>query len=196
RSTDGGKTFQDDVGGIHGDHHALWIDPRDGRHMLVGNDGGLYVTYDRMQSWDRLNHVAIGQFYHVAVDSRRPYRVYGGLQDNGVWAGPSRTLTPTGSVNEDWLRLSGRDGFVCRVAPQPGRPLGRHRRRLPVGDARRGPGVDERHRQRGPPRPALGGPRRGVALRGTAGLRGLRRPPLRRRRAPRVRDDGLRQDLE
>src|SRR5207248_1251232 len=117
RSTDGGKTFQDDVGGIHGDHHALWIDPRDGRHMLVGNDGGLYVTHDRMQSWDRLNHVAIGQFYHVAVDSRRPYRVYGGLQDNGCWCGPSRTFTTDGPVNEDWVHLTGGDGFVCRVDP-------------------------------------------------------------------------------
>jgi hypothetical protein len=117
RSGDGGRTFRADVRGLHGDHHALWIDPRDGRHLLAGNDGGTYVSYDGMAHWDRLNHVAIGQFYHVAVDTRRPYRVYGGLQDNGSWGGPSRTRTATGPVNEDWLRLNGGDGFVCRVDP-------------------------------------------------------------------------------
>ena len=95
RSTDGGKTFKADAGkGVHPDHHALWIDPRDGRHMIVGCDGGFYVTYDRAAHWDYLNHLALGQFYHVAVDTKQPYHVYGGLQDNGSWGGPSRTLRP------------------------------------------------------------------------------------------------------
>jgi len=71
--------------GVHADHHALWIDPRDGRHQILGCDGGVYVTYDRGTLWDHLNHVAIGQFYNVAVGPRRNYRVYGGLQDNGSW---------------------------------------------------------------------------------------------------------------
>ena len=77
RSSDGGKTFRNDGGnGVHPDQHALWIDPKDGRHMLVGCDGGFYVTYDRTATWDFLNHVSIGQFYHVAVDNRRPYRLW------------------------------------------------------------------------------------------------------------------------
>ncbi len=118
RSRDGGKTFSPDGGrGIHGDQHALWIDRRDGRHVLVGTDGGPYVSYDRLAAWDQLNHAAVGQFYHVAVDHRRDYRVYGGLQDNGSWGGPSRTHSLTGPVNEDWLRVGGGDGFTCRVDP-------------------------------------------------------------------------------
>ncbi len=116
RSQDGGKTFDADGSkGAHGDHHALWIDPRDSRHMVLGNDGGTYVTYDRMATWDQLNQMAIGQFYHVAVDTRRAYRVYGGLQDNGSWGGPSQTHSLTGPINEDWVRVGGADGFMCRV---------------------------------------------------------------------------------
>ena len=91
RTTAAKRSIREGGRGVHGDHHALWIDPRDGRHMLLGGDGGCYVTYDRMSNWDRLNHMALGQFYHVAVDARRDYRVYGGLQDNGSWGGPSRT---------------------------------------------------------------------------------------------------------
>ncbi len=118
RSKDGGKTFTDDGGNeVHPDHHALWIDPRDGRHMVVGGDGGFYVTYDRMERWDHLNHLALGQFYHVAVDSRTPYRVFGGLQDNGSWGGPSMGLSGSGAVNEEWFGVSGGDGFTCRVDP-------------------------------------------------------------------------------
>src|SRR5579883_221706 len=118
RSRDGGRTFDDEAGhGAHGDHHALWIDPLDGRHMILGGDGGYYVTYDRTANWDRLNHMAIAQFYHVAVDTRRDYRVFGGLQDNGTWGGPSRTHSLTGPINEDWVRIGGGDGFRCAVDP-------------------------------------------------------------------------------
>ncbi|MFO0807423.1 MAG: PDZ domain-containing protein [Gemmataceae bacterium] len=118
RSTNGGKTFTSGADrGVHDDQHALWIDPRDGRHMIVGCDGGFYQTYDRGERWDHLNHLALGQFYHVAVDSRRLYNVYGGLQDNGSWGGPSMTLRGSGPVNEDWIFVSGGDGFVCRVDP-------------------------------------------------------------------------------
>jgi photosystem II stability/assembly factor-like uncharacterized protein len=116
RSKDGGKTFSGDGNnGVHPDQHALWIDPKDGRHMIIGCDGGFYATYDRMDHWDFLNHMAIGQFYHVALDNRRPYHVYGGLQDNGSWGGPSHALHGPGPINEDWFVLSGGDGFVCRV---------------------------------------------------------------------------------
>jgi photosystem II stability/assembly factor-like uncharacterized protein len=117
RSTDGGKTFRTGGRGIHADQHALWIDPKDGRHMILGCDGGFYATYDRMENWDHLNHLAIGQFYHVAVDTRRRYNIYGGLQDNGTWGGPSRTRTTTGPINEDWVNVGGGDGFRCAVDP-------------------------------------------------------------------------------
>jgi photosystem II stability/assembly factor-like uncharacterized protein len=118
RSTDGGKTFQQGGSrGVHADQHALWIDPRDGRHMLIGCDGGYYVTYDRGANWDHLNQMAIGQFYHVDVDTRRNYRVYGGLQDNGSWGGPSFMRNGSGPLNEDWVSVGGGDGFTCRVDP-------------------------------------------------------------------------------
>ena len=118
RSKDGGKNFSGDGSSrVHPDQHALWINPKDGRHILVGCDGGFYVTYSRMEQWDHLNHAAIGQFYHVAVDGRQPYRVVGGLQDNGSWMGPSRALSGGGPINEDWFTVGGGDGFVCRVDP-------------------------------------------------------------------------------
>jgi len=118
RSTDAGKTFKAvNVRGIHPDHHALWINPANGRHLVIGTDGGAYATYDRAANWDHLSHLALGQFYHIAVDNRTPYRVYGGLQDNGSWGGPSRTLRSNGPVPEDWAFVNGGDGFVCRVDP-------------------------------------------------------------------------------
>ncbi len=118
RSQDGGKTFTEDRrNNVHADQHALWINPKDGRHMVVGCDGGFYATYDRMEHWDFLNTVAIGQFYHVALDTKRPYHVYGGLQDNGSWGGPSHGLRGRGPINEDWVFVNGGDGFVCRVDP-------------------------------------------------------------------------------
>lgn len=118
RSTDGGKTFRADAGrGTHADHHAMWIDPRDPRHILLGNDGGIYQTYDRAANWDHLNTKAIGQFYHVAVDPRRDYKVYGGLQDNGSWGGPMRVPGDSGSINSDWFRVGGGDGFRIAIDP-------------------------------------------------------------------------------
>jgi PDZ domain len=115
KSSDGGKTFSSDLArGVHSDHHALWIDPRDGRHLLLGGDGGLYSTHDRGATWEHVNIMPLGQFYHVAVDSRRPYRVYGGLQDNGSWGGPNMTRG-RGPTNEDWVTVGGGDGFTCQV---------------------------------------------------------------------------------
>ncbi len=118
RSKDRGKTFTRDGGrGVHADQHALWIDPNDGRHMILGCDGGIYVTHDRMDTWDHLNHVAIGQFYHVTVGPRANYRVYGGLQDNGSWGGPNRVRNDSGPEDADWFRIGGGDGFWCLVDP-------------------------------------------------------------------------------
>ena len=118
RSSDGGATFTNDGhdGSVHVDHHALWVDPADGRHIILGNDGGIYVTRDRMSHWDHHNKLALGQFYNVTVGPRAFYNVYGGLQDNGSWGGPSRT-TGGGATNEAWFRVGGGDGFRCIVDP-------------------------------------------------------------------------------
>jgi S1-C subfamily serine protease/photosystem II stability/assembly factor-like uncharacterized protein len=118
KSSDGGVTFDANLGrNVHADGHALWINPRDGRHMVIGVDGGVYTTYDRGNRWDHLNTLALGQFYHVAIAPKYPYYVYGGLQDNGTWGGPSLSLSGSGPVNEDWLSVGGGDGFMCRVDP-------------------------------------------------------------------------------
>jgi photosystem II stability/assembly factor-like uncharacterized protein len=120
RSKDGGETFTSDGHdrSVHVDHHAMWVDPRDGRHIMLGNDGGLYVTWDRMENWDHHNHVAIGQFYNITCDPTPDYMVYGGLQDNGSWGGPNRSNSDQGTLNTDWVSVGGGDGFVCRVDPE------------------------------------------------------------------------------
>lgn len=102
---------------IHVDHHALWIDPADSDHMLLGNDGGIHISRDRGRSWDFVNTIVLSQFYEIGIDMRTPYLVYGGLQDNGSWAGPSRTLFQQGISNEDWFRIGGGDGFYTQVVP-------------------------------------------------------------------------------
>ena len=118
QSKDGGSIFTEDFGRrVHADGHDLWIDPADGRHMIIGCDGGVYVTHDRGVTWDHINTAAIGQFYHVAISPKQPYWVAGGLQDNGSWAGPAISRSG-GAVNEDWVNLNGGDGFVCRVDPE------------------------------------------------------------------------------
>lgn len=102
---------------VHVDHHAMWIDPSDGEHLILGNDGGLYVSYDRGKTFDHLNHFAIGQYYHVSVDTQPLYRVMGGFQDNGSWAGPNRTRNREGPYNTDWFRVGGGDGFITIADP-------------------------------------------------------------------------------
>ena len=118
-SDDGGRTFRNDgAAGIHVDHHALWIDPDDPTHMIVGNDGGLAFTYDRGVSWDFAPNLPVTQFYHIAVDSRRPfYTVCGGTQDNNTWCGPAGTRNADGIVNDDWYVTVGGDGFYAQVDP-------------------------------------------------------------------------------
>ncbi|WP_207496902.1 WD40/YVTN/BNR-like repeat-containing protein [Aridibaculum aurantiacum] len=89
-STDGGKTFKSiDRENVHADHHALWINPNRDGHMLNGNDGGLNITYDDGKNWSIANTPPVGQYYAINVDNARPYNVFGGLQDNGTWYGPS-----------------------------------------------------------------------------------------------------------
>jgi photosystem II stability/assembly factor-like uncharacterized protein len=119
-SKDGGKTFEAGDAGrgvVHADHHAMWINPADPRHIVLGCDGGLYVSHDRMQTWDFLGHIPMAQFYHVAVDTRKPYSVYGGLQDNQSWGAPSATRRRAGVSVSDWINLGGGDGFVCAIDP-------------------------------------------------------------------------------
>jgi photosystem II stability/assembly factor-like uncharacterized protein len=120
-SEDGGKTFSTDwVDKIHGDFHAIWIDPSNSDHMLLGSDGGIHISFDRGRSWDFVNTFPLAQFYEVAVDNQRPYHVYGGLQDNGSWSAPSRTLFTQGISNEEWVRVGGGDGFFA--VPDPTDP--------------------------------------------------------------------------
>jgi photosystem II stability/assembly factor-like uncharacterized protein len=116
-SADGGKTFTAIGRTTHADHHALWVNPKDSQHILIGNDGGVYSSKDRGATFAPHRSVVISQFYGVAVDTRTPYRVYGGLQDNGSWGGPSATAFPDGVTLADWRRLLGGDGFQAAVDP-------------------------------------------------------------------------------
>ncbi len=120
KSTDGGKTFAtlDAAGGNgepgHVDQHSMWIDPRNPKHIMIGNDGGLDITWDQGKSWDYVNNMATALSYWVTADMRRPYYVYTGLQDNGSWGGPSSKRAGALS-NYDWFGIGGGDGFQTAV---------------------------------------------------------------------------------
>src|SRR5712692_3902648 len=117
-SDDGGKTFRTNlVTRIHGDYHAMWINPANSEHMITGSDGGIHFSFDRGRTWEHINNIALAQFYEVALDMRKPYFVCGGLQDNGSWCGPSATLDPSGITNDDWYRIGGGDGFYAQIDP-------------------------------------------------------------------------------
>ena len=109
-SDDAGKTARTATNGIHVDHHAMWIDPNDPEHFIVGNDGGVSQTWDRGGNYDFLDVLAISQPYEVSYNMAVPYRVCVGLQDNGSWCGPSRTRSGT-IANDDWITVGGGDGF-------------------------------------------------------------------------------------
>lgn len=121
-SEDGGKTFQGVAlgagflgGGVHGDHHAVWIHPHNSNHLVQGTDGGLYVSYDRGARWRFVGTLPVSQFYHASYDLDEPYNVYGGLQDNGTWMGPSRRSG--GVSNRHWRVIGFGDGFWALVDP-------------------------------------------------------------------------------
>lgn len=118
-SDDGGRTFRDGDGaeGIHVDHHALWIDPANSNHLLLGNDGGVATSIDRGESWREIDNLPIGQFYEIGVSMEDPYLVCGGLQDNSSWCAHHDTGTQYGIMNGNWIDVSGGDGFYNKVDP-------------------------------------------------------------------------------
>ncbi|MBL6447169.1 hypothetical protein JMN32_12680 [Fulvivirga sp. 29W222] len=122
-SEDGGKSFTqlmpayNTSRGVHPDHHAWWINPNDPSYMIDGNDGGLNITHDRGQTWRFVENLPIAQFYHINVDMEYPYNVYGGMQDNGSWAGPAYVWKSQGIRNSYWQEISFGDGFD--VIPDP-----------------------------------------------------------------------------
>ena len=117
KSTDGGATWKPIAENqpVHVDHHAMWIDPADTDHILLGNDGGLYESHDGGINFIHHNVTPVGQFYTVDVDMEKPYNIYGGLQDNGVYTGPS---TGSPDDNSHWERLFGGDGMHVQVDPR------------------------------------------------------------------------------
>jgi photosystem II stability/assembly factor-like uncharacterized protein len=114
-SEDGGKSFAQTGGGSHGDWHDLWIDPHNPKHIIGGDDGGLWISHDGGNRWWKADNLPISQFYHVSVDDQDPYNVYGGLQDNAVWTAPSEY--PGGISNSQWENLYNGDGFWAVVDP-------------------------------------------------------------------------------
>src|SRR5213593_4249589 len=114
-STDGGASFSNIGGGAHGDFHDVWIDPANTDHLITGDDGGLWYSYDAGNKWWKAENLPVSQFYHVSVDMDRPYHVYGGLQDNSSWVGAS--AFPGGITNHQWENMYGGDGFWMFVDP-------------------------------------------------------------------------------
>ena len=115
-SDEGGKNARNSTIGLHVDHHAQWIDPVDPDRHVVGNDGGIGISFDNGGSYNFPNTFAIGQFYNVSFDMAVPYRVCGGLQDNGSWCGPSRRRQGP-ITNAMWFTFNGGDGFVTQQDP-------------------------------------------------------------------------------
>ncbi len=114
KSVDGGKTFTPDAArDVHSDHHALWIDPSNSDHLILGGDGGVSVSWDRSNNWRQLTNLPISQFYEIGADMRDPYHVCGGLQDNGSWCAPSDTRSNQGIRTRDWYNVGSGDGFYA-----------------------------------------------------------------------------------
>jgi photosystem II stability/assembly factor-like uncharacterized protein len=115
-SDDSGHSFRaDGAEKPHGDLHDLWIDPADRNRLVLGTDGGIYFSWDGSKTWQFVNNVATGEYYEVTYDFRTPYRVCGGLQDNGSWCGPSQKHASDGIWNGDWYRVGDCDGYYVQV---------------------------------------------------------------------------------
>ena len=123
KSEDGGATFRQmptrptyDVG-VHSDHHSMWIDPANPEHFYLAGDAGLHETWDGGETYMRINNLPIGQFYAIGADMREPYRIYGGMQDNHSWVGPSATRRYIGIINDDWMQVGFGDGMYQQADP-------------------------------------------------------------------------------
>jgi photosystem II stability/assembly factor-like uncharacterized protein len=116
-SNDGGKAFTELFSNVHGEDHALWIDPDNGNHLIIGGDGGVSISWDRGHTWDFRRNMPIGQFYEVDVDNSVPFRICGGLQDNGVWCTPSAVRNRNGIADRDAWNIGGGDGFHAHFDP-------------------------------------------------------------------------------
>ncbi len=113
-SIDGGRTFETDVAMVtHDDVHGIWINPKNPDHVLIGNDGGLAVSYDMNRTWTFIPNLPVGLFYHVSYDMETPFNICGGMQDNYNWCGPSASRMNRGIFNYDWFQILGGDGFVA-----------------------------------------------------------------------------------
>ena len=122
-SETGGRSFARSLDGIAGDFHALWIDPANSDRLYVGDDKGAYVSYDGGRRFIMFDNMDLGQFYAVTVDNRDPYWVYGGLQDNGNWGGPSNSRDYNGVLNDHWFKFHAGDGFHTTVDPNDWRTV-------------------------------------------------------------------------
>ncbi len=118
-SEDGGASFEEFIpyNLIHPDHHAMWIDPTDPNRIVNGNDGGIALSIDHGESWRFVRNLPLAQYYHVSVDMDVPYNVYGGMQDNGSWRGPSSVWENGGIRNHHWSEVGFGDGFGCVTLP-------------------------------------------------------------------------------
>ncbi|MDT0558573.1 glycosyl hydrolase [Ichthyenterobacterium sp. W332] len=119
KSKDGGKNWTSiSAENVHADHHALWINPKNPNHLIDGNDGGVNITYDDGENWIKNNAPSVGQFYAINVDNEKPYNVYGGLQDNGVWVGAHNAPENKGwhqSGQYPWKSIMGGDGMQIQI---------------------------------------------------------------------------------
>jgi photosystem II stability/assembly factor-like uncharacterized protein len=119
KSKDGGKSFSSiSAENVHSDHHALWINPKHPDHLINGNDGGVNISYDDGENWIKNNSPAVGQFYAINVDNEKPYNVYGGLQDNGVWKGPHNARENKAwhqNGKYPWTSIMGGDGMQVQI---------------------------------------------------------------------------------
>jgi photosystem II stability/assembly factor-like uncharacterized protein len=117
-STDGGKRVNNNATtSIHDDVHAIWIDPANSNHVIIGNDGGLAVSWDQTKTWNFVHNLPVGLFYHVSVDNATPYNICGGMQDNYSWCGPSAVRGAPGIAGFHWYTVQGGDGFVAIQDP-------------------------------------------------------------------------------
>ncbi len=122
-SDDSGHTWREPKQTLHGDDRIIWVNPRDSRHVVKGDDGGLGISYDRGVHWLYQRNLPVAQYYHIGVDNSVPFRICGGLQDNNAWCGPSATSWSDGILNEDWFQVGYGDGFHTQFDTTDNRTL-------------------------------------------------------------------------